>query len=275
MTIKRKKRNLLPVFKDRRPAQWAFLFSLLLPILAALAYLVLLPVWQSTQALNQRRQNVKQAQALLPPDRQSAHKMASLLAEEAYLNSLNKLAAQDSITLAIDLPDSSVSLCIKGVLVRRCQLVHFRKSFAIRHFKSRDSLAQWLYPPFTVMKQFATVPKAPIRMLRAPKDSSEARVYAQEETKPIEEKDVHFILECSRGLNLRFEQTQTADVQSWREKWKFEMERIFEQARYTLKALHSGQMPQQQLWIEMNVSPEDAKAIYRALPKKAGIALRL
>jgi len=275
MTIKRKKRNLLPVFKDRRPAQLTFLISLLIPVLLAFVFLVILPVLQSTEMLKKNRLQTKQTAALIPPDRESAHKMAALLAEEAYVNSLNKLALQDSVTLLVDLQDSLAALCIKGVMVRKCRMVHFRKSYAIRHFKSQDSLYNWLYPPFVVLKEYATVPKSPIRMMKAPKDSNEARVYAQEETKPVEEKDVHFTLECTRGLNLRFEQIQEADVAGWREKWKFEMEQIFEQARLTLKALRRGQLPQHQLWIEIDLTPEDAKAIYRALPKKAGLALRL
>ncbi len=276
MTIKRKKRNLLPVFKDRRPAQVIFLFSLLIPVMIAFAALVVLPVLQSTQMLKKTQQSAKTAPALIPPDRESAHQMAALLAEEAFLNSLYKMAMQDSISLCVDLQDSLASLYIKGVPVRKCKLVHFRKSFAIRHFKSQDSLYNWLFPPFMVQKELATIPKSPIRTMRAPKDSNEARVYAQEETKPIEERDVHFTLECSRGLYLRFEQTQSANVESWREKWRFELEQIFEQARLTIKALRQGKLPQHQLWIELDLTPEDAKAIYRALPSKnAMLALRL
>jgi hypothetical protein len=276
MTIKRKKRNLLPVFKDRRPAQLVFLFSLVIPILIAFAALVVMPVIQSTQMLKKTRQNAKSAPTLVPPDRESAHHMAALLADEAFLNSLYKMAQQDSISLCVDLSDSLVNLYIKGVTVRKCKMVRFRKSFAIRHFKSQDSLYNWLFPPFLVQKELATVPKSPIRTMRAPKDSNEARVYAQEEMKPVEERDVHFTLECSRGLYLRFEQTQSATVESWREKWRFELEQIFEQARLTIKALRQGKLPQHQLWIEMDLTPEDAKAVYRALPSKnALLALRL
>jgi hypothetical protein len=275
MTIKRKKRNILPVFKDRRPAQWVFLFSVLTPVLVAMAFLVVMPVVKSTDMLQKARHSNKSAPTLRPPDRDSAKRMVALLAEEAYLNSVYKLSQQDSLALSIDLQDSLVNIVIKGVAVRKARLIHFRKSFAIRHFKAQDSLYNWLYPPFIVQREFATISKSPIRILKAPKDSNEARVYAQEETKPIEEKDVHFTLQCSRGLIVRFEQTQGMDVEGWREKWKFEMEQIFEQARLTLKALSRGELPQDQLWIELTVNPEDAKAIYRALPKKAGIALRL
>jgi hypothetical protein len=275
MTIKRKKRNILPVFKDRRPAQWVFLFSVLTPVLIATIFLVIMPVIKSTELLQKARQTNRSVPVIRPPDRESAKKMVILLAEEAYLNSFYKLSQQDSIALSIDLQDSLVNIVIKGVPVRKAHLKHFRKSFAIRHFKAQDSLYNWLYPPFIVEHEFATISKSPIRILKAPKDSNEARVYAQEETKPIEEKDVHFTLQCSRGLIVRFEQTQGIDVEGWREKWKFEMEQIFEQARLTLKALSRGELPQDQLWIELTVNPEDAKALFRALPKKAGIALRL
>jgi len=275
MTIKRKKRNLLPVFKDRRPAQWVFLFSVLTPVLAATIFLVIMPVVKSTEMLQKTRQASKAAPTLRAPDRESAKEMADLLANEAYYNSIHKLSQQDSIALSVDLQDSLVNMLIKGVPVRKARLLRFRKSFAIRHFKAQDSLYNWLYPPFVVEREFATISKSPIRVLKAPKDSNEARVYAQEETKPMEEKDVHFTLQCSRGLIMRFEQTQGIDVEGWREKWKFEMEQIFEQARLTLKALGRGELPQDQLWIELTVSPEDAKALFRALPKKAGIALRL
>jgi hypothetical protein len=35
------------------------------------------------------------------------------------------------------------------------------------------------------------------------------------------------------------------------------------------------QLPQHRIWIEIELSREDAKAIYRALSSRAGLALRL
>ena len=151
----------------------------------------------------------------------------------------------------------------------------FRMSQAIPHVARLDSLHTWLYPPFQLLSESATIPKAPIRIMDAPKDTIEAEAMAGQEI-PIENNDVHFTLEFSRNLTVRIEQEQPPSSSSeFKKKFAFDMERIFAEARTTIRNLKRKNLPDHKLWIEVVVSREDAKAIYRAIPTRLQMALFL
>ncbi|HNW59181.1 MAG TPA: hypothetical protein PKI62_05870 [bacterium] len=269
--------NLLPFFKNRLPAQLIFLFFLLAPIFIVAVPLVILPVLRVTDATSV---SSRSGVAALPasgaaPTREMADQMASLRLEDTYTNLLLELAKKDSIMLVINLRDSLVNLMIKGVPVRKCPISSYAMSQAIPHVARRDSLHTWLFPPFQLLKETATIPKSPIRIMDAPKDTVEAEAMAGQEI-PIENNDVHFTLQFNRNLSVRIEQEQPPSSTGERKKkFAFDMERIFAEARTTLKNLKSNKLPEHRLWIQLAVSREDAKAIYRAIPVKLQMALFL
>jgi len=273
MKRKRKRRNLLPFFRDRRPAQITFIIFFLLPVLAALTVFVLMPV---RQQVKQESAPAGRGHSPLPvaPSAELASRLAGLQLEEAYLQSIMDLAKKDSVMLSIDLRDSVLSILIKGIAARRCPITKFSMSHAIRHFAARDTLHSWLYPPFALQHEWATIPKAPIRIMDAPKDTIEASANAGQEI-TIEKNDVHFTMEFNRGLSVIVEQEQTPSWEGRKKKFHYDMERIFSEARRALDALRHGEWPQHPLRIELVVSREDAKAVYRSTPIKLQMALRV
>ena len=270
--------NLLPFFKNRVPAQLVFIFFFLLPVLIVAVPLVVLPVLKvidatSLKAAGHPASVLASAQAA--PTREMAEQMDALRLEETYADLLIELAKKDSIMLSINLRDSLVDLLIKGVPVRKCRISSFAMSQAIPHVARLDSLHTWLYPPFKLLNETATIPKSPIRIMNAPKDTVEAEAMAGQEI-PIENNDVHFTLQFNRNLTVRIEQEQPpSSTGEFKKKFAFDMERIFAEARETMKNLRRKKLPDHKLWIELSVSRDDAKAIYRAIPTSLWMALRL
>ena len=270
--------NLLPFYKNRLPAQLVFIFAFLLPVLIVAVPLVILPVQKVVDSTSLRMRNMRAAaggSAGAAPTREMAEQMDALRLEETYTNLLLDLAKKDSVMLAVNLRDSLVNLLIKGVPVRKCQISSFRMSQAIPHVARLDSLHTWLYPPFQLLSESATIPKAPIRIMDAPKDTIEAEAMAGQDI-PIENNDVHFTLQFNRNLTVRIEQEQPPSSHSeFKKKFAFDMERIFAEARLTIRNLKRKSLPEHKLWIEVVVSREDAKAIYRAIPTRLQMALFL
>ncbi len=272
MTHQKKKINLLPFFKNRRPAQMAFIISFLLPVLLVTVPVVFLPVY--VQLKTQKQESRTDKHLLAAPSAQWASRMADMQVEEAYLKSLWQLSKKDSIMLSIDLQDSLISILIKGIPARQCTLREFSMSHAIRHFARRDTMHAWLYPPFKLQREWATIPKSPIRIMDAPKDTIEASAMAGEEI-PIEKNDVHFTLEFDRGLTVIVKQIQTPSWEGRKRKLRYDWQRLTTHARETIADLKNRRLPRQPLRIELYITREDAKAIYRAVPTNLEMALRL
>ncbi|MDZ7303793.1 MAG: hypothetical protein ONB44_16790 [candidate division KSB1 bacterium] len=211
---------------------------------------------------------------ILAGRREVAEKIASLEIDEAFWLARLQLAKKDSICLSVDLVDSIASLEVKGVTMRRCKILRHRTSGLAQRLRAQGRLHEWLSTPFILQKELATLPKAPIRIKEAPKDTIEANE-AKGEVLPIEHRDVQFTLHFNRNLTLAVEQAQKSSFPGRLRKMWYQVRRILGTAIEAVVALAHLQLPQHRFLIEIELSREDAKAIYRALPQRAGLALRL
>jgi len=206
--------------------------------------------------------------------RELAQKMAALEIDQAFLQTRLELSKEDSICLIVDLLDSTANLEVKGVPMRRCKILRYRSSGLARRLRGQGRLHQWLATPFVLQEQLATLPKATIRIKEAPKDTIEANESKGEDL-PIEQRDAEFTLHFDRNLTLSVEQIQPPSFSGRLREFWYDVRRNFNEARDAVTALMHLQLPQHRMWIEIELSREDAKAIYRALPTRAGLALRL
>jgi len=268
--------------RQTRGVQAAFLFAFILFPLFIFIVTVALPVARNpfeTAAASEIRENPESlpdstAAEILTGRRELAKKMAALEIDQAFLLTRLELAKKDSIGLVIDLTDSTAKLEVKGVPIRHCKILRYRHSDLARRLRGQGRLHQWLAAPFILQKELATLPKAPIRIKEAPKDTIEA-AESKGEDLPIEQRDAEFTLQFDRNLTLSVEQTQPPSFAGrMREMW-YGLRRNFSEARDAVTALLHLQLPQHRLWIEIELPREDAKAIYRALPTRASLALRL
>ena len=81
------------------------------------------------------------------------------------------MAQTDSVYLTITLPDSLINLEISGVVVHSSRMTSISTSKMLK--KGNDFvISSLLGSPMRIVKDFATIPKEPIMVKIAPKDTS-------------------------------------------------------------------------------------------------------
>lgn len=256
-----------------------FLLLLLLPLVAVLLPAVILPV-TSGPVLQVAPEKGGGEAAQPAPSTEEARSLAQryekLRAGEAFLASKAELAKGDLVGLIIDLAEGKATMVIKGVQVRVCPIAGYRIGGLTKGMRTPGFIALWTGKPFLTQSQTGTLVKKPIRIKEAPKDEKEYEAQTATEAAPIEEGDVHCILEFDRGLTVALEQTQPDD---WKSRWKqfrYDLSRSYATAGMTIRGLMAGKLPEHRVFIEIKLSREDVKAIYRSIPEEnAGMALRL
>jgi hypothetical protein len=273
-----KRPSLLNLYSGSRKARVVFLFAFILPVLIIYVTIVLLPGLSnpfkdsSAAAAAGTKEQTAQPQTI-----EQLNKTQTLIAleiDEAFYNAQLQLAKNDSVGVLLDLRDSLAVLQIKGVPVRNCKIQRFKVGYALNFLKAHGGLREWLSSPFSVQREFATLPKAPIRVMIAPADTNEASATNSQEI-PVEKNDVHYTLEFDRNLTVTVEQAQMPSFKGWVKKVLYDMHRSLTATREMLYSLTNHEMPHNRVWIDLELSREDAKAIYRALPHKAGMVLKL
>ena len=277
-----KRASLFNLYRGNRKARFVFLLLLVLPVLAVYIAAVLLPgLTNPFEDEAPRRANgaPKETAASVTADETSeskewSQKLASLERDEAFWTAQLQLAKKDSVNLLLDFSDSAAVLQIKGVPVRKCKMHRFNIGYAIGHLKAQGGLNQWLSSPFILQREFATLPKAPIRIMEAPADTIEASATSGQVI-PLENRDVHFTMEFDRNLTVTVEQLQTPTLTGRMGKALYNLRRSLISTKEILQSLSKLKMPHQRVRIEVEITREDAKAIYRALPQKAGLVMKL
>lgn len=278
---RRSRENLYRPIKQSRPARIFLAAAVIIPPLAALLLMVLLPLTQSFSygeeipGQNHSPENLAAAapQVISPEEAALLEKMYRLKTEEAYSQSRLEIGRSDSISLLMNLVDSVVILDIRGVPVRVCKIQQFEAS---RRFSSlkKETLLRWLSKPFRLEKEIATIPKSPIVIKEAPKDTAEANEMAFRPIPP-EKEDVYFALYFSKNLHIEFDQTASPSWQGLVRKALYNARKNLYETGWAIGELTQLRLPQYPLWISIKISREDAKAIYRAVPHNARLALRI
>jgi hypothetical protein len=196
-----------------------------------------------------------------------------IVAKEYWKNRL-KLAKKDSIYLAVDLPDSLISIDIKGVPVRACKIQYYEMSPVLRYAKNKGVLTSWFNDSFMLQDYWATLPKAPLKVREAPADTNEAKEMV-DANPPLEKQDVRFILQFNKNLILQIDQTEPFIFTGWFEKHFRNLQFRLEKGLEFIYTLSKLKWPEPELRIKINVSQSDAKAIFRALPQNAAAVIRL
>lgn len=212
--------------------------------------------------------------ALSPEQSEMLGKIYALETEAAFLNSRLQAARIDSISLSLNLRDSTLNIDIRGVAVRPCKIQEFSISKGFKHLQDRAALLGWLSALFVLEQERATIPKSQIIVKKAPKDTLEAQKMYREPIPP-ERKDVYVALKFDRGLILEIEQAEPPSWQGRFSKWLLDARQAYASAEETVRGLVNLQPPRHLLWIKVKISAEDARAIYRALPHQAQLSLNL
>ncbi|NTV82845.1 MAG: hypothetical protein HGA23_00915, partial [Bacteroidales bacterium] len=125
--------------------------------------------------------------------------------EKAFQQARLSLAEKDSIYMVLNVPDRLLLLEIKGVTVKKTRIVDIEISNSFSLI-SHENLLPWISQPFSLERDLSTIPKSPIVVKQAPKDTIEA---AKMSTKPAppDSTNVFYTLYFDRNLVLEIEQT--------------------------------------------------------------------
>jgi hypothetical protein len=191
--------------------------------------------------------------------------------EKAFQQNRLTLAAKDSIYIVLNLPENLLILEIKGVPVKkvRLQKTEVSNRFALI---SHENLLPWISQPFILERDLSTIPKAPIVLKQAPKDTIEAAKLSTK-PEPPDSTNVYFTLYFDRNLLIEVEQAEPPDegatekVKAYRKSKRNEYNRsVFETLKYPRQTNHP-------MSIKIVISEVEARAIYRAVPTKSHLVL--
>ena len=266
--------------QEHRQAKKYFWISLVIPAVVILFLVVILPLKinlpiGSDQHSNQNffidaETEIDQIDIV----KKFSKKMVDLKSEELFLKSQVSMAKRDSINLIVNLVDSTVSLNIQGVTIRDCKIYHFKMSQAFKHIEANPKFFDWLAEPFNLKDEWATTVKVPITIRKAPKDTIEAKKYKREPA-ALDRPDILFTMQFDRNLALRVHQIEPVNFKGWLRRWLYNRILFLNMYADTFMAFFHLTIPQNPYWIEIEISKNDALAIYRATPNNAALALRL
>jgi hypothetical protein len=193
--------------------------------------------------------------------------------ERAFQQNRLSLAEKDSIYMVLDVPDSSVILEIKGVTVKRTKIMNMEISnrfYLIPH----ENLLPWISEPFTLEKDLSTIPKSPIVIKQAPKDTIEAQK-ASSAPRPPDTTGVFYTFYFDRNLVIEVEQSNPPEADVL-EKVKVYRDIKKEESYHSVfDILKNPQQENQPMLIKLVVSDVDARAIFRAVPTKTRLILKM
>lgn len=265
---------------DHRYVKKYFWISLVIPVILVLTFVVLLPLRINLPVADGQDSDtdnfIPNAEEFDNIDelKKYSRKMVDLKYEELFLNSQLTMAKRDSINLIVNLADSVISLNIKGVTIRECKIHRYQLSHAFKHIKTNPLFFHWLAEPFALEQEWATTPKVPIKIRKAPKDTNEAKKYKTEPA-ALDKPDVYCTMQFDRNLFLRMHQIEASSFWGGVRKWFYNKRLFLETIKDAFVAFFHLTSPEIPFWIELKISKNDALAIYRALPDNAALALKL
>ncbi len=192
-----------------------------------------------------------------------------LLKERGFLQSGTAMAATDSVCLSLIIPDSMINLEISGVVVHSVKTGNIRAGRML--IKGNDYvISSLLSEPLNIVKDYATIPKEPIMVRIAPKDTSEYQPDILPDTSNT--KPVNFILKTDKGINIYIFQEEPAKGN----RFKIFFFNLSDRMRYFARSLARivrFKVPEYHPAIRIRIPRADAKIIYRALPDKGQITV--
>lgn len=266
--------------KEHKHARTSFWISLATPLFLFLVLVVILPLRVNLPVADNQ---ISDETEFLPGNidvdnieelKKYSNKMTALKLEEMFLVSQILIAKNDSIGLILDLVDSTLSLNIRGVNIRDCQIHYIKMGQRFRHIKGDQRLFNWLSRPFVLQKDWATIEKVPIKIRKAPRDTIEAKKYKSEPV-TLDKPDVHYTLQFDRNLVIKVHQVESNSFWGSIRNGYYNIRLYLRMLMDTFLAFFHLNTPQSPLWIELKISKNDALAIYRAIPNHAALALRL
>lgn len=187
----------------------------------------------------------------------------ALIKEKAFLQSRIAMAQTDSISLTLNLADSTANLEISGVLVHSAKLTAIRIS---RILTTGDEyvISTMLSVPLNIVAGYSTIKKEPLMIKLAPKDTSEYIPDITPDTTDYE--PVRYILDTDRGIRLFVSQSEENIRGDKSALFLFDLRDRMKSASAVLRKVIRLEVPEYHPFIKIEMPKSEAKILYRAIP---------
>jgi hypothetical protein len=192
-----------------------------------------------------------------------------LLKEESFLKSRLAMAAQDSVCLTVDLLDSLVTLEIQGVVVHKVKASKILKSSLFDHINPQVFIKRFSYPQ-DIDSVDASFQKLVFTEKEAPADTNQQTELVIPDTAKIDPAYVRMFLNSDVILTLR-----EGGILNKKEITKISRQRQLEYSLNFLKEIGNFKIPDYTPWIEVEIPGRDIRTIYRSIPHKAIVTVRI
>jgi len=194
----------------------------------------------------------------------------SIRREMSFSQARMLMAESDSICLALNLSDSTAILEINGVMVHNAKISGIAIS---KVFEKADeySVSAMFATPSTIGNDYATIKKEPLMIKMAPKDTSEYKPDILPDTTNSEA--VNYMFEMENGTRLYVYQNVGKNEGGGLNLFFFDLFDRLRNIRDNLKSIIALKVPEYHPSIRIRIAKDDAKIIYRALPKHGQIAV--
>lgn len=190
--------------------------------------------------------------------------------DKAFLQARITMAETDSISLSLNLSDSTAALEINGVNVHRAKMTLIRIS-SVFNKADEYSVTSMLATPFTVKNDFSTIKKEPLMIKIAPKDTSEYQPDILPDTSNVA--PVNYILEMENGFRLYVYESFDNGKKGRLARFTFDLADRFRNSLEITKSIITFKIPEYHPSVRIMLPKADARIIYRGLPAKGQVAL--
>jgi len=192
----------------------------------------------------------------------------------ALTGARSKMSAGDSIGLFVNLKDSTIILEINGVTLRKIPVISYKIPGSLAGIESYQ-LTKFLEEPLTVESSEATIPKEPLMVKIAPRDTIEALSLPviTPDTTGID--PVCFRLTLNNDIKLTVIQDVTDGGYEETARKRFMFREAVKTTSAGLKQALGFKVPVYEPDVVIVVSKDDARVLYRALPVNSMVVLLL
>lgn len=201
--------------------------------------------------------------------------LIDVMKEKAWVESRLKMASSDSVGLSIDLSQNLIQLELKGVVVMTSKI---REYSASGFFKRMDGNVYFTMfgSPLTILSFKSSIEKNPFKVIKAPESAEEAeKAVAKKDSVPDE--IVYWTVKLDRDIELNIQGIDS--VSESQSKYKlgkgFEFKRDLKNIASSFQHIIKFEKPTYTPEILISIPENEAKAILRALPRKAWITIRI
>ena len=200
--------------------------------------------------------------------------LIGLMKQKAWVESRLKMADSDSIGLSINLQDHLIQLELKGVVVLSTRIRDYSTSGFFKQMEGNVYFSMF-GTPLTIQQFESSIEKNPLTVIRAPKNAEEAE--AAKTVKDTIDHEVFWTVLLDRDFELNIQGIDSiSDSQSGYKLGKgFEFKRDLKNIGKAFQQIIRFEKPVYTPEILISIPENEARAILRALPRKASVTIRI